>query len=90
MQRGGEIVCYDCQLYSFVPQYVHFQGVRCTYERAECYEPFLRPLDLGRWWDHAGTGRDDGYHWNATRLPRTGSDVLDLHMPPLSVQMGLD
>ena len=61
-----------------------------TYQRAEQYEPFIRPVGSGRWWDSEGTGNNDGYHWNATRLPRTGQDVLDLHMPPLAAQMGLE
>jgi len=86
----AEIVCYDCRLYLYVPQYVHFQGQCCTYQRAECYETFTAPVEQGRWWDFAGGGNDDGYHLNATRLPRTGRDVLDMHMPPLSAQMGIE
>lgn len=86
-----EAICYDCCLISFVPRYVRFEGVRATYQRAECYETFTAPVDQGRWWDfEGGAGNDDGYHMNATRLPRTGQDVLDMHMPPLSAQVGIE
>jgi len=59
-----------------------------TYELAEMYEPFLRPARSQRWWASEGAGDNDGYHWNATRLPRTGCDVLDLHKKPYAVQAG--
>ena len=90
VMRRGEVICYDCCLYSHVPAYVAYEGQRASYQRAEHYELFTAPVDSLRWYDSGDPGGVSDPHVNATRLPRTGCDLLDMHLPTLAAQMGME
>jgi len=90
VQRGGEVICYDCRLFSHVPAYVRSEGQRMSYQRAERYQLFTAPVDSLRWYDSGDPGGTSDPHSNATRLPRTNCDMLDMHMPTLAAQVGME